>query len=646
MITAANLRSITEFDQRKGDGDSVLQYLNENHVAGELQCSSVLSDDHVQELERVLSRNHSAIHLTSLKLPNNGLTEDSSRALANILRAQVETLRELDLSQNPLKGSGLETLMDSLVHDHPPSRLHSLNLTKTMLGVQGATAIASLLNHNTSLKELNLSSNNLGTRGVKIIAPALQSNRSLESLNLSSNKINSKGGNVIAKAIECSTESNLKVLDMSSNKIGDAGIQTFAKLLTMDKKIEGFFAGCTNIGPEGALHLATVLEFNYRLRHLKLQGNQIGPVGAKFLLEGLAKNQSTALEKFDLSYNAIGVEGAAHIAQALKENPKLTHLNLSGNGIGSEGCQKIAEALTYNLSLRELTLTNNQIENSGAFSLAMALGKPTCGLDKLDWKENPIADEGLVALGRVPQLRKNHEHWFGKMLRDLAKGVLFSVNLTQKKIGDEEILFLTDVLSDHNPLIRSFWLNGQALSARSLVPLFERTLSSNARIQRLYLKQCNVGDDVAAALGEALRRNVTLEVCSLTNCSISPKGAAEIAEGLKFNSSLRRLNLDRNHIQDDGFTNLLTILPHPTLTALSACYNQITDECMSFGTLKNLDELSLNGNEISDRGAVRLCEALMDDCKLNRLCLRSNDISGRGSRAIQNFLPENAIFEF
>lgn len=646
MMTAANSGSKTEFDQCKDDGDSVLQYLSENNVRGALQCCSVLSDEHVQELEHVLTKNHSAIHLTSLKLPNNGLTEESSEALANILRVQVETLRELDLAQNPLKFSGLKALMDPLVHGHPPSRLHSLNLTKTMLGVQGATAIASLLNHNNSLKTLNLSSNNLGTKGVKILAPAIQSNDSLESLNLSSNKISSKGGNVIAKAIESSTDCNLRILDISSNKIGDAGIQSFAKFLTMDKKLESFFAGCINIGPEGALHLATVLEFNYKLRHLKLQGNEIGPVGAKFLVEGLAKNQSTALEDLDLSYNAIGFEGAADIAQALTKNSKLTHLNLCGNGIGSGGCRKIAEALKYNLSLRELTLTNNQIENAGAFSLAMALGKPTCTLSKLDWRDNPIADEGLVALERVPQLRKNQEDWFAKMLRDLAKGVLFSVNLMQKKIGDEEVLFLTDVLSDHNPLIRTFWLNGKTLSTRSLVPLFERALSPQSRIQRLYMKECAVGDDVAAALGKALRLNRTLEVCSLTCCSISPKGAADIAEGLKVNSSLRRLNLDRNHIEDEGFKIVMNSLPHPTLTAFSACYNRITDESMSLTNLEKLGELSLNGNDISDRGAVRLCEALMGDCKLNRLCLRANTISSRGSKAIQNFLPENAFFEF
>eukprot|EP00980_Cylindrotheca_fusiformis_P000617 scaffold154_cov129-Cylindrotheca_fusiformis.AAC.34 len=645
MMTATTPNSVTGFDKSNDDGDSVLQYLSDNMVEGELQCNSGLSDDHVQELEHVLTRNHSAIHLTSLKLPNNGLTEDSSEALANIMRFQVETLREVDLAQNPIKVSGLMTLMDPLVHDHPPSRLHSLNLTKTMLGVQGATAIASLLNHNDSLKELNLSSNNLGTRGVKIIAPALQSNTCLESLNLSNNKINSKGGNVIAKAIENAAASNIRILDISSNKIGDAGIHSFAKILTMDKQIEGFLAACTNLGPEGALHLANVLEFNYKLRHLNLQGNQIGSVGVEFLFEGLAKNQSTALEKFDISYNSIGSEGAACVAQALTKNSKLTQLSLCGNGIGSRGCQDIAEALKYNLSLRELSLTNNQIESCGAFSLAMALGKPTCRLEKLDWKENPISDDGLLALGRVPQLRKNQEYWFGKMLRDLAKGVLHCLNLVQKTIGDEEILFLTDVLCEHNPLIRTLWLNGSTLSARSLIPFFERALSSHARIQRLYLKQCNIDDCVAAAFGNALRANHSLEVCALTSCSISPKGAAEIAEGLKLNDSLRRLNLDRNNIQDAGFVSLLAILPHPTLTAFSACHNQITDESMTLETLRNLEELSLNGNDISDRGAVRLCEFLVDDCKLKRLCLGENHLSNRGIRAIQNFLPENAIFE-
>jgi Ran GTPase-activating protein (RanGAP) involved in mRNA processing and transport len=635
---------VIEFDGE--DGDSVLRYLEENSVNGELQCSSVFNDHHVHALEKILKKNHSANNLTALKLPNNGLTEESSLPLANILRLQNETLRSIDLAQNPLKISGLTPIIDPLIHDHPPSQLRSLNLTKTSIGGQGAMVIASLLNHNTSLKDLNLSGNNFGTKGIKIIAPAIQSNTCLKSLNLSDNKINSRCCNILVKAIANSPASKLKSLNISSNNIGDAGIQIFAKHLRMDKQIEEFFAACTNIGQEGALHLSPVLEFNYRLKHLALGGNDIGPEGCKFLMEGLEQNQSTALKTLDLSWNSIGSSGAVDLGRVLMKNSKLSSINLTGNNIGSEGCAKLTEALSFNLSLRELILSNNQIDTSGAFLLAMALGKSTCCLETLSWAENPISDEGLMALERVPQFRKNQKHWFGKMLRDLADEVLFSINLVPKKIGDLEIMMLTNVLAEKHPLIRTFWLNGHTLSARSLVSLLQRALSPPSNIQRFYLNQCNSGDEIAFALGQALRYNKSLQVCSLSDSNISPKGAADIAEGLKHNKALRRLDLGRNNILDDGFVSLLEALPHPSLSSLSICSNGITDRIMSIEGLKHLDELSLNGNLISDRGAVRLCETLMDDCKLSRLCLRNNKMTERGSKAIQNFLPENAVCEF
>ena len=634
------------FDDSKGDGDSVLRYLENHEVEGELKCTCVFKDDHVIALESLIKENHGTIHLTALRLPNNGLTEDSSDALAGILRSQNETIRTLDLTENPLKASGLNLLIDPLIHDHPPSKLSCLNLTSTMLGSQGATALARVLKHNHSLKTLILANNNLGSKGIKTIAPALEQNPHLEVLDVSCNKINSKGGNVLAKAIETNPKSKIKTLDISSNKIGDVGVQAFAQLLLFDTQMEDLFAQSIHIGIEGAIHMAKVLEYNYTLRRLKLGGNQISPLGTRFLMEGLAKNTSTALEILDLSWNAIGPEGAKQVAEVLKENSKLTSVNLEGNQIGNIGCESLAKALKYNFSLKELILTNNHIETQGAFSLAMALGNPSCCLENVKWEENLISEEGVAVLDSIKQLKRNREEWLEQVLRKLAKGTLFSINLQQKVIGDLEVIFLTNVLAEHSPIVRTFWVNGETLSSFSLIPLVQRALPPPSNIQRFYLKQSTIGDDVAIALGQALRQNITLEVCSLTDCSISAQGASEIAEGLKYNSSLRRLNLDRNLIQDDGFMKLLGTLPHPTLTALSVCDNQITDKSMSVTNIKHLTELCLNGNSITDLGTLKLCESLMQGSQLMRLSLRDNKLSTRGGNALKSFLPENAICEF
>ncbi|CAJ1942750.1 unnamed protein product [Cylindrotheca closterium] len=652
-MMAAILPAVTESDNSQIDGDNALQYLNENQVRGELHCSSMFNDDQVIELENIVRRNHSAIHLTSLKLANNGLTENSTTALANILTHQVETLRDLDLTQNPLKHSGLTPLVDQLIAGRPVSQLHTLNLTKTMLGNQGASALASLLRFNTSLRHLNLSSNKLGNKGIKTLAPALQNNSHLETLNVSNNNISSVGGNFLAKEIQAAKApgvsniiSNLRHLDISFNKIKDSGIQAFATLLRTENTFESFCAESTSLGPDGAFHLAPVLEFNHGLRVLKLGGNQIGSEGVEVLMESLHNSQSSNLEELDLAYNAVGREGAESIAHELAENSNLKVLNLNGNTIGSAGCALLAQGLQYSLSLRHLVLTNNNIDNQGAFEMAVALGKPSCKIETKNvlLDDNPITDAGITALERVQKLKNNQKYWLGKLLQGLEKGVIFSVDLQYKDIGDTEVLLLLEVLADHNPLIRTFFLNGKNLTSKSLIPLFQFALTWKARILRLFLKQCSFGPDVSAAFRQSLVENSTLEVCSLIDCSIDSNGISEIAEGLKYNKTLRRLNLDRNCIRDDGLATMLSILPHPSLTALCVSKNGITDQSMSNPALAHLTELNLNGNLITSVGGAQLSAALVSS-RMERLGLWNNKLGEDQRNAIKAFLP-NTHCEF
>jgi Ran GTPase-activating protein (RanGAP) involved in mRNA processing and transport len=648
----------TKFHGNDGvDGDQVLNYLESHHEVRELRCEEIVTDQHVHAMDRLLKKCHSAIHLNSLELPHNGLTAAAGEPLANILAAQYETLKKLGLSHNPITAAGLTHLLNPLKQDNPPSRLVSLDLTKTKLGVNGAKEIAEMLRYNGSLQELYLGTNNFGPRGMKALAPALESNSSLQVLDLSDNNIRI-GACSLAQALQNSTESNLRILDISSNRIGASSMQKFANLLIEDRRIEGFYVGRNELGPEGAFHLGNVLKHNYTLRDLRLEGNEIGDAGALLIAEGLTENEisanNTTLERLDLGWNGIERDGATGLAEALRENNKLTHVNLTGNRIGSEGAQALAEALPYNLTLHELILTNNHIENSGAFALAMAWGRPTCRLKKLHWEENPIMDEGLASLDRVPTLRRNHEYWLGQLLRNLSRGIIASVNLTDRSrcIGDEEVLLLTDTLAEYHPLVRMLWLDGSTLSSRSIVPLIERALPPPSNTIRFYLTDFECGDDIAMALSQALRRNSTLEVLCLKNCSITQHGATAIADGLRNNSALRRLNLDRNHIGDDGMVALSKALPHTSLTSISASKNQLTDKSMSLESLRTLEELHMDGNQITDRGALEFCRFLMGEngelvgCRLERISLRQNKVTGIGGGIIKQCLPETADVQF
>ena len=628
------------------DGDYVLRYMESHPEVQDLSCDGMVSDEYVQEIDRLLINYHFAIHLHSLELPRNGLTAAAGASLAHILHIQRETLQKLDISHNPLTAAGLKDLIQPLLHD-PACQLTTLDLTATQLGSKGATPLASLLRHNTSLQELYLGHNHLGTRGMKTLAPEIASNRNLQTLVLSHNQLKARGATLLAQALQASKDWTLQVLDVAANHMGVTGMQAFGELLVLDRRLQGFYVGCNGIGEQGAAHLASVLRYNYTLQDLRMGNNQIGVVGALVLIEELTSNNTT-LERLDLDWNELGPEGVQAFAETLHHNSKLSYVNLSGNRIGSEGVVALAESLRYNSTLQELALKHNYIDDVGAFALTMALGRPSCAIKTINWQDNSFTEEGLASLQRIPRLKCNYEMWLGQLLKGLAKGNVANINLHQKKIANEEVLLLASKIAEHRPLIRSLYLGGSTITTRSIVPLANFALASPSTIVRLYLRKIELDEEAISALAKALQRNMTTEILCLADCSITVKGAKIIAsDGLKNNSTLRRLNLDRNSIGDEGLAAIADCLPHHTsLNSISACYNGITDKSMSLESLKLVNELHLNGNHITDRGALDFCRFLMDGSHLVWLGLRYNQLTHKGGTTLQKFLPDNAVVEY
>jgi Ran GTPase-activating protein (RanGAP) involved in mRNA processing and transport len=631
------------------NGNHILSYMEENPEIQELRCEQVMGPEFLGPMHRLLVNYHSSIHLYSLELPNNELTPDAGNDLSQILRSQQQTLSKLDLSGNPLTAVGCSPILDPLITESFPSRLKILNLSSTQLGTKGATTLASLLRYNKSIQELYLGHNNMGTRGIKTLVAGLVENSTLEILDVSYNAMKKQGATILSEAImQNSKSSNLRIIDVTCNKLGPAGMQAFAKLLAMDQKLEGFYAGRNDLGPEGATSLGNALRVNYSLKEIRLEANEIGNLGAWMLVDSLGENEhrTSAVEKIGLGWNDIGLEGVTGIADALKGNSKLRRIDLTGNKICCEGAKALAESLSYDLSLDELIVAENNIKDDGAYAFALAMGKPTCTLQSLVFHDNPITSDGLASLQRVPQLRRNLQYWLAQLLRELSKSSVSSVQLAERKIGDEELLLITDILEECSPIVRAFWLSGEGLSPRSLVPFFQRAMGESSKIIRLYLKNTRYGDDVARALSSSLRYNTSLEVLSLMDSSISAVGASAIAEGLVNNSTLRRLNLDRNQIGDVGMSVLGQAIPKTSLVSLSVSRNSLTDQSMKLECAKCLEELHMNGNQITDMGVLEFCRYLIEGCRLQWLSLRDNQITSRGGEILKTFLASPAIVEY
>ncbi|XP_039907186.1 ribonuclease inhibitor-like [Simochromis diagramma] len=100
------------------------------------------------------------------------LSEKSCEALSLVFSSQSNSVRELDLSNNDLKDSGVKLL--SVGVKNPRCKLETLSLSGCLITEQGCTYLASALSSNPSrLKELNLSYNHPGDSGTRMLS-ALQ----------------------------------------------------------------------------------------------------------------------------------------------------------------------------------------------------------------------------------------------------------------------------------------------------------------------------------------------------------------------------------------------------------------------------------------------------------------------------------------
>ena len=155
-----------------------------------------ISDGAARKLAQCLISGDESCSLTSLNLSDNKIEDPGAIAIANSLNKL--NLTELSLSWNSIKHTGTIALTEALKENN---KLLSFDLSWNAIGSKAdvfrkaATAIASLLEVNTSLTHLDLSQNQLKAQDIIAIGEGLKKNHSLLGIHITGNagKVNAYG---------------------------------------------------------------------------------------------------------------------------------------------------------------------------------------------------------------------------------------------------------------------------------------------------------------------------------------------------------------------------------------------------------------------------------------------------------------------
>ncbi|KAL2077076.1 hypothetical protein ACEWY4_026580 [Coilia grayii] len=571
---------------------------------------------------------------TKALLNNCCLTQESCSAIAKILSSS--SLKELDLSDNDIKDSGVEFLAGQL--ENPQCKLETLRLSNGNITGKGYSALALALGKNLCLKELDLRGNDPGDSGVKSLTNLKEySTCKLDTVRLLKSDAAEKACAYLTSVLG-RNPLLLTELDLSEKKPGDSGVKQFCALLKDShcrfKKLK--LSDCS-MSKEGCAALTKALTSNpSHLRELDLSDNKLGNSGVKHISDLLKCNlenpellKSDAAEKacayltsvlhrnplllteLDLSEKKPGDSGVKQFCALLEDSHcRFKKLKLSNSSITEEGCPALTSALISNPShLIQLNLSDNELRDSGVKQISTLLRNPDCKLQRLELSNCGVTGEGYAALASA--LKSNPSHLEELDLRgndpgDSGVELLTSVlnnkkcklRLLKSDAAEKACVYLTSVLG-RNPLLLTELDLSEKKPGDSGVKQFCALLEdSHCRFKKLKLLKSDAAEKACAYLTSVLHRNPLL----LTELDLSEKkpgdsGVKQFCALLEdSHCRLKKLNLSDCGVTGEGYAALASALK---------------------SNPSHLEELDLRGNEPGDSGVELLTSVLKNQkCKL------------------------------
>ncbi|KAI2648696.1 NACHT, LRR and PYD domains-containing protein 14 [Labeo rohita] len=259
----------------------------------------------------------------------------------------------------------------------PHSPIYSrMSRMRPLVTARGGADLSSALKSNPShLRELDLSDNYIKESGIQQLSAVIADSQcKLEKLWLRSCHINEEDCIVLSSALR-SNPSHLRELDLSDNYIRKSGVKQLSDLLEHPEcKLEKLGLRSCCISESGCADLSSALSLNpYYLRELDLSKNVLLDSGVKPLsdllkhphckLEKLGKLTCASSHKHSLGSCCISNSGCADLSSALILNPShLRELDLNRNNIEDSGILQLSALLAnHQFKLKKLRYVSNYV---------------------------------------------------------------------------------------------------------------------------------------------------------------------------------------------------------------------------------------------------------------------------------------------
>jgi Ran GTPase-activating protein 1 len=348
----------------------------------------------------------------------------------------------------------------------------------------------------------------------------------------------------------------------------------------------------------------------------------------------LEENAFTHVCLSNWSFGDGSAEVAARALSPLKD--RLVDVNLADIVAGRPevealNAMTIISSALEGSKLKSLNLSDNALGEKGIRAFAALLSSQD-SLEALYFMNNGISEDAARAIREILPSSKElrtlrfHNNMSGDQgAVELAAGVIGSAPLLEhfqfssSRVGSEGGIALMEALRGGKSLrsidIRDNMYGPDGGAAVGL------TLRSHSLLTEVYLSDLGLEDEGALAVVKALTEEASkVTILELGGNEITEKVAPALAACIRSMRHLKRLNLMENELKDKGAV--------------------IVSNAIKDG-LDNLRELDLSVNEIGHVGAVAAAQAVANKVDFKSLNLNGNQISDQGIEALQDVLAKS-----